>query len=398
MGNVPRVILLLESSRSSGRGLLRGVARYARLHGPWEFCWEPHGLREVWPRLRALEAQGIILRDIDRVKDAAELGIPTVVVGHSRKEIGGWVNVVTDSARVGQLAAAHLLGCGLRHFAYCGDQAQPWSKARAASFRRHLAAERNAVDFFRPAGASAPRLRAALKQWLQALPRPVGLLAENDDFGQRVVEACKAAGLRVPDDVAVLGVDNDELVCEFSAPPMSSVALNFERAGYESAQVLERLMQRRAVHTRKILVQATQVVARQSTDLLATDDPAVARALRFIREHTQQRVSVPDVARAAGVSRRTLEKRFSAVMNRSVLGEIRRVSCDRIAQLLTETHLPVARIAEALDFESQQHVARYFRAEKHVTPLAYRKQHGHGWIDRSRESSGSRAGLRPPPS
>lgn len=376
MRKVPRVILLLESSRASGRSLLRGIADYARHHGPWEFYWEPHGLREVWPQLRTLDAQGIILRDVDRVKDVSALGIPAIVVGHSRKEIPGLVNVVTESKRVGHLAAEHLTGCGLQHFAYCGDCNNPWSRERSASFRQQLATRGHDVEFFRPPTTNAQQVRPALKRWLLSLPRPVGLLAENDDYGEQIIETCKIAGIRIPDEVAVLGVDNDELVCELSAPPMSSVALNFERAGYESARALERLMQRQPVHARTILVQATHVVARQSTDILATDDPAVVKALHFIREHAQKTMSVTDVARAAGVSRRTLEKRFRAVVDRSVLKEIRCVRCDRIARLLTETNLSVARIAESLDFENQQHLARYFRAEKDTTPLAYRKQHG----------------------
>lgn len=376
MKKVPRVILLLESSRASGRSLLRGIAHYARYHGPWEFYWEPRGLGEVWPQLRTLDAQGIILRDVEGVKDVAALGLPAVVVGHSRKEVPGLVNVVTDSERVGELAAEHLVGCGLRNFAYCGDQATPWSKNRGESFARSLKGKGFEVDVYRPAGAKGPQGRVALRRWLQALPRPVGLLAENDDYGQRVMEICKTAGIRVPDEVAVLGVDNDELVCEFAAPPMSSVALGFERAGYESARVLERLMRHRPVAARTILVAATHVVARQSTDILATDDPVVGKALRFVREQSQRMIGVAEVAQAAGVSRRTLEKRFRAVMKRSVLKEIRGMRCERIARMLTETNLPVARIAEALDFNNQQHVARYFRAEKKMTPLGYRKKNG----------------------
>ncbi len=376
MRKVPRVILLIESSRASGRSLLRGIAHYARHRGPWEFYWEPRGLGEVWPRMRALEAQGIILRDVEGVKDVAALGIPAVVVGHSREAIPGLANVVTDSARVGQLAAEHLFGCGLRHFAYCGEQSTPWSQERGRSFRENLATKGLPVAFYRTTGVKSPQARFALRRWLQSLPRPAGVLAENDDYAQRVMESCKSAGIRVPDEVAVLGVDNDELVCEFAAPPMSSVALDFERAGYESAQVLERLMLHRSVPARPILVVATRVVARQSTDILATDDPAVGRALRFIREHSQKMISVGEVARASGVSRRTLERRFHAVMDRSVLKEIRQRRCERIARLLIETNLSVAQIAEALDFKNQQHVARYFRAEKQATPLHYRKQHG----------------------
>ena len=215
-----------------------------------------------------------------------------------------------------------------------------------------------------------------IADWLRSLPKPIGLMACNDDRGQHVIEACKLAGLRVPDEVAVIGADNDELVCELSDPPMSSVAVNFERAGYDSAELLAKLMAGRRSVSKAIVVSPTHVVARQSTNILAIEDAHVAKSLRFIRLHGREAIQVTDVVTASGLSRRVLEKRFRKLLGRSVLIEIRRVRVAQICRLLAETNLSVSQIADSLGYTSIEHIARYFRSEMKMSPLAYRKQHG----------------------
>jgi LacI family transcriptional regulator len=384
----PRVVLLLESSRASGRALLRGVARYAQLRGPWSFYWEPAGLNRAWPVLKKAGVDGIILRDVGKLEEVVASGIPAVVVGHSRTEVPGLVNVVTDSEAIGRMAAEHLLECGLRHFGYCGlarsgIERTPWSEQRAQSFAGRLAESGFGVEIFEPAeerkdrnSVPAPPLVRELEgiaRWLKRLPKPVGVMACNDDRGQQVIEACRLAGLAVPDEVAVIGVDNDELICGFSNPPLSSVALNFEKAGYESADALQRMFSGRRPVSRKILVHPTHVVMRHATNILAVDDPLVAGALRVIREQCERPLLVAEVARAVAVSRRVLEKRFRAVLARSILSEIRRARVNRIAQLLAGTTQSIAEIAGQLRFDGPQHIARYFRAEKGLTPREFRR-------------------------
>ncbi len=381
---IPKVALLLESSRAAGRALLKGVADYMHHHGHWSFYWEPGGLERAWPKLKSLDLQGIILRDVGKLEEVLAFGIPAVVVGHSRAEVPGLVNVVTDSATIGRLGAEHLLGCGFKHFAYCGMRSAPgertsWSKLREESFCQRLDEAGRVCHTYAMATAgqrSWQQERHAMIRWLRSLPRPCGLMACNDDMGKEVIEACKLGGLAVPDDVAVIGADNDELVCGLSDPPMSSVAINFERAGYEAAGVLDRLMGGAKRVPSRIVVRASDVVPRRSTDILAVEDPGLAKALRFIRDHARESISVSQAARVAGLSRRVLEKRFRRLLNHSALDEIRRVRTDQIARLLAQTELPVTQIADTLGFEDVQHFARYFHAVKGLTPLAYRKAHG----------------------
>jgi LacI family transcriptional regulator len=377
----PRVILLVESSRESGRALLCGVASYALHHGPWSFYWETRGLEKQSPALRALDAEGIIMRDIDGVEEVLAAGLPVVIVGHRRGEIPGAVNVITDSEAIGRMGAEHLLNCGFRHYAFCGYQECCWSETRCESFMRHLGEAGFSAHQFEVqaavTGAPWKNQRQAIARWLAPLPKPLALMACNDDLGQEVIEACKLAGLAVPDDVAVMGVDNDEVVCGLSNPPLSSIAVGFERAGYEAAHVLAALMRNRRRRAQsRIIVPATHVVPRRSTSILAVEDGCLAKALRVVRERVQDGVSVGEIARAAGISRRALEKRFRSLLGHSVLDEIRRVRTDHIARMLVETELPVAEIAAQLGFADVQHVARYFRSAKEMTPLSYRKAFG----------------------
>lgn len=359
--------------------MLNGIANYARCHGPWSFFWEPGGLEKVAPMLQTIKPDGIILRDMDRLRQIRAFGVPAVVVSHSHKEIPGLINVVTDSPKIGRMAADHLLKCGFKNFACFSYRRTPWARQRAQAFAQHLrAAGFEAREHLTqpPAQINWLKQRRAIARWLEMLPQPVGVMACNDDLGVQIMEACKLAGIAVPDAVGVIGADNDEVICGLADPAMSSVALNFERAGYESAQALDHLLRKRPGAPPQIIVQATHIVTRRSTDVVAVADAAMGAALRFIRDQTRGPVTVDEVARAAGLSRRVLERRFRREFNSSVQAEIRRVRTDRIARLLVETSLPVSDIAESLGFPDIRHFARYFRAWKQVSPMAYRRQMG----------------------
>ncbi len=322
---------------------------------------------------------GIILRDVDKLEEVLALGIPAVVIGHSKTEVPNLVNVVTDSSAIGQIGADHLQQYGFKHFAYCGYGTAPFSDLRQASFSRCLRKAGFEVQTHMASPlASSPwrEERRRMAAWLRSLPKPVGVMACNDDCGRQVIEACKLANLAVPDSVGVLGADNDEVVCGLSDPPLSSVAINFERAGYEAAAVLFRLLRQRRGVPSNIIVRATHVVARHSTDIAAATDPHVTKALQFIRDHARESVTVAEVFQAAGLSRRALEVKFRRELGCPIRKYICRVRTDQIVRLLVETDLPVGRIAESLGFPDVQHFARYFRADRHISPLAFRRSYG----------------------
>jgi len=391
MRNIPRVILLVETSRTFGRELLYGIARYSRNHGPWAFYKETGGLEtgnleRAIARLKNWGADGIIMRNPKRSNELIAMGLPTILVIHRREQPPGFPRIITDSPAIAHMAAEHLLDRGFRRFAYCGFDDMVWSQQRKHAFGRFITNAGYPVWAYEQPASARKRIwereQPILAAWLAELPKPVGLFACNDDRAQHVTEACKTAGLNVPEDVAIIGVDNDELVCDLADPPISSVALDTEMAGYKAAELLDRMMHGQAAETHDIVVHPTYVVTRQSTDILAIDDPDVARAIRFIRHNARRGIRVDDVAEAAALSRRVLEKRFRNLLNRSVHEEIRRVRVDQIATMLVETDLSIAEIAYRLGFPGVEHIARYFRKERHISPQAYRKAHGHRFTAR----------------
>jgi LacI family transcriptional regulator len=362
MSRLPKVILLIESSRASGRALLRGVADYSRHHGPWSFYWAPNGLEKVRPLLKAGDADGVLFRDTKATKQILGYGLPAVAVGHRQTEFAGLANVVTDSPGIGRMGAKHLAACGYRRFAYCGYAKTPMEHAVWSDIRRQFFSERIVAAGFEPPphyelsmdARDWPRQRRSLARWLNSLPKPVGLMACNDDCGRLVMETCKLLGLAVPDQVGVLGADDDEVVCGLTDPPMSSVDIDFERAGYDAAHALDRLMQGAKSVPSRITAAAARVVARRSTDFVAAQDAQLARALRFIRDHARSGLTAQQVALATGLSRRALERKFQTLLGRSLVEELARARTEQIARLLKETSLPVGEIAELFGFTDTQ--------------------------------------------
>ena len=386
MAEIPKVMLLLEKSRAYSRGLLRGIAKYSNLHGPWTFYEEPPfymnagGKKQSLNQLKDWGVDGIIMRDTEKTQPIISMGLPTIVTD-LRGEFSGSPIIKTNDLAIGKIAAEYLLKLGFGHFAFCGFDRVFWSTDRQDGFAKTIEQAGFEVSFYKQPRSRTKRLPANelifMADWLKSLQKPVGLMACNDDRARHVVEACKIAGLHVPEQVAVIGVDNDELICDFSNPRLSSMSLNLERSGYEAAELLDKLMAQKVKPAeQKITVQPTRIVPRQSTDILAIDDSDVANAVRFIRQNAKDRIQVSDVVDAVGVSRRGLERRFRKVLSSSVLDEIRRVRAEQVAQMLVETNLSIGQVSLALNFPSIEHISRFFSQEKGVSPLAYRKKYG----------------------
>ncbi len=382
----PKVALLVETSRGYGRDFLRGVMLYARLHGPWGFYVTPGDFVQALPRMRSWGGTGIIARvetpEVARAILASRL--PTIALGLSDEQLrpdnplARLSEFVSDSRGAGRMAAEHLLERGFRHYAYVGAADRVWSGRRQGSF-----SERIREGGFEPRVYSAPRTRRAaawereqpaLARWLGGLPRPVGVMACNDDRGREVLEACRDAGLRVPEEIAVVGVDNDELLCELADPPLSSVALNAEAGGYRAAALLDRMMRGQSRTPQRLLVEALHVVTRRSTDIVALDDPEVAAALHFIQDHANEPIAVSDIVEEVLISRRALELRFRKATGRTILAEIRRVRLERASRLLVETEHPISRVAEASGFGRASYLAQAFRQAFGATPARYRRR------------------------
>ena len=215
-----------------------------------------------------------------------------------------------------------------------------------------------------------------MADWLKSLPKPIGLMATNDYRARQVLDACEAAEILVPEGVAVLGVDNDEVACNLARPPLSSVNLNLRKTGYETAELLDKMMSEKQTEYQHITIMPTHVVTRESTDIMAISDPEVAEAVRFIRDNHGKLIQVADVARAVDVTIRSLQRRFRLALDRSVFDVISSSRMEYISRLLVETDWPISRIALDVGFSDVAHFVRRFRSVKAMTPLAYRKKFG----------------------
>jgi LacI family transcriptional regulator len=381
MKQIPKIVLLFDTARECGRGFLFGVAKYASLRGPWALYTNPIRYVDSARKSRLIynlqdsKIDGIIVGDerMPEVKLPEE--VPTIVLP-IKESAPNLSNIVADNSKIGSMAAEHLLERGFRHFAYCGFKGIFWAVERAHAFRERIRKAGYETHVFEQAHKKGPRSWeaeiSAISKWLVSLPKPVGLMACNDDLSQTVVEASKISGLYVPEEVAVIGVDNDMLLCVLSTPSLSSIALNFVKAGYKSAEFLDQMMDGKTVPKRLSVIRPTHIITRQSTDVMSIKDAEVASAVRFIRDHSSEIIQVRDVVEQASLSRRALEQRFKEELGRSIYAEIRRARAERIAQLLAETDMTICDIALQLGYSSVAHIGRFFRQEKGMSPSEYR--------------------------
>jgi LacI family transcriptional regulator len=383
----PRVALLIESSRAYGRGLLLGVAKFVREHGRWSIFLQERSLGDVSPSwLQDWEGDGIIARVENRPMAEAirRLGLPAVDVRYLLPKLK-MPSIRTDDEAVARVASEHLLERGFRHFAFCGFDGADYSDIRRNSFAERIAEAGFRCHTFED--PQKPRRASTLEyeehglkyedlvaSWLKGLPKPIGLMACNDIRGQQVLNACRAIGVAVPDEVAVIGVDNDEVLCDLSDPPLTSVVPNTERIGYEAAALLNRMMAGARAPKHPIFIEPAGIVTRRSTEVLAIEDRHIAAAIRFIREHASEGIDVSDVLRAVPLSRSTLERRFARALGRSPKDEILRVRLNRAKQLLAQTDFSLAMVAEKVGFEHTEYLSVIFKKKTGLTPGQFRAQ------------------------
>ncbi len=382
-----RVLLALSPIwEESAAKILKGVAQYQRAGETWETYWDNEGLsltKASW--FANGRWDGVISRHTNKlqVECCANAGIPLVDVNNAIPFVGT-PNVVLDNVAVGRLGGEHFIDRGLRHFAFCGFGNQPWSCDRCAGFRDALATVGHSSAIFETeypefyAQEVNPRWHGAeitaITAWIETLPKPVGVMACNDFRALDVLRAARDAGLRVPEEVAVLGANNDEARCELAIPPLSSVATNHLRSGFLAAEALDRLMRGQSIEGLDLCVDPVEVITMQSTDVLAVDDRRVSAAARFIQQNACRGVTVDEVCRHAGIARTQLEEKFRRHFARSPQADIRRVQLARIKQLLQDTDLTLNAIAELTGFAHPEYMIVFFKRTTGESPGRYRRK------------------------
>ncbi len=382
-----RVILLVESTSSYGRGCLRGIARYARAHGGWTFKRRifktnvPVTLQE----LRGWAGDGVIARiESDRLGGILrELGLPTVDLRNA-VQVPGFGGVYTDDRRVVELAIEHFVSNGLKHLAFCGYPGVDFSEARQRAFEqidapgceKHVYAAPHDRHWATRRGPEAQREApdvGAIASWLLQLPKPTGVLACNDTRGLHLLEACEAAGVRVPFDVAAVGVDDDDVLCELCNPALSSVAPNVEAIGFDAASLLNRLMDGQPPPDAPILIPPIALEVRESSDSTALADPVLIQAVQFMRTRAGEGINVQDVVAHVGTSRSTFERQCQHHLGCTPHEFLMRCRIDRVERLLAATDYSLAQIAHMSGFQSCSYMISVFRARAGQTPSQYRR-------------------------
>ncbi|HEV2454711.1 MAG TPA: XylR family transcriptional regulator [Verrucomicrobiae bacterium] len=396
-GKRRQVALLIDFSRWYGRRILLGVAKFVREHHEWSVQSEEWRWSDPVPYwIKNWKGDGIIawLETPELGEMIRNLGVPAVDV---RGSSGcGLPLIDTENEVVANLAAEHFMQRGFRHYAFCGFVGANYSDSRSHWFRQRLARAGFTCDVYEPPEISRNTQTIELEKrgllfqedlgrWLKSLPKPVGIMACNDIRGQQVMNACRRVELLVPEEVAVIGVDNDELFCELSDPPLTSIALDTLRIGYESAALLEQMMSGKAPPTEAILIPPKGIITRRSTDVLAMEDRQLAAGARYLREHAFEAISVNDMARAAGMSRRVFERRFVAQVGRGPKAEVLRLRIERVKELLADTDWPLAQISERTGFKHSEYLHTVFTQKTGSTPgkfrAAARAANGEGSFD-----------------
>lgn len=378
-----RIALVVETSLVYGRRILRGITSYLHLHRNWSIFLDQRDDQSPIPAwLEHWQGDGVICRmtNVRLAEALAKLRVPIIDLNDYLDL--GLLRIRSDHIAIGRLGAKHLLERGFRQFGFCGFSGfgeEEWASRRRDGFVHMVEAAGHSSSvcespWSRRHSRPWETEQKKLADWLKSLPKPVGIMTCNDMRGQQVLDACRSVELPVPDQVAVIGVDNDEMLCDLCEPPLSSVIPNPAQIGFKAASLLDELIAGKHFSQREWLVEPLGVFTRQSTDVLAIDDPDIAAAVQFIRESASKGATVRDVLEHVAISRSLLDRGFRKYLGRTVEAEIRHAQIKRVTELLLETDLPLARIACLAGYEHPEYMNVVFKRETGKTPGQFRRE------------------------
>lgn len=379
-----RLILLTDFTEAFAHNLLRGILEYSKGREPWVVCRMPpsykqaNGIPGVLEWAKKWEVDAIIAQfdDTDEVELFRQNGI-IALAQDFKSRFSVIPNITSRYKQTGQMAADFFLQKGFRNFAFYGYKDVVWFEERCMGFRDRIVEKGFGDCFFEYQKQSLENLwyyeSEPVANWIKSLPRPVALMACDDTQGNKIMELCRVLGIKIPEEVAVLGVDNDEIICGLSDPPLSSVNLNIVKGGYEAARLIERLLRDKDAISEDVVIQPVTIVNRLSTDIYATDNPVILTALKYIHQNLVNKISVEDIVRQVPLSRRLLEIRFKQVTGQPIYQYISNLRMERFAQLLLANTEPVADLAVQVGLADAKNLARQFKEWKGCTPVEYRK-------------------------
>jgi len=377
------VALILRTRLEENIGILNGIATYERQNADWHFFLDDQSMsvsNHEWLFRRKWD--GVICRHINPslLEECKRRGVPAVDLEDSPHRIPGIPKFRPDNLALGNMAAEHFIDRGFRRFAFCGFENEVWACERRRGFVEGVRAVGHNCEVMEtiytqqltPDWDMAEQLR--IGQWLASLEHPVAVMACNDLRALQVIAAAHMAGLGIPEDVAILGVNNESVRATLSHPPLSSVPVNTFDWGYRAGAARQLLVEGNPVPA-ETFIDPLPVVVRRSTDILAVEDQAIAEALKIIQAEATGALRVDDLARRVGLSRSLLERRFRKFIRRSPQEEIRNVKINLAKQLLLDTEKPLAEIAEDIGFEHPEYLSVMFKRLTGSSPRDFRQRH-----------------------
>ena len=376
MPKPPHILNLVPLTRASGRDFIAGFTEYANRHTQWRFHWEPRGLTALKNPWESYGFDAIVSWDHSAIAPLVEAGIPTILLSDQLEENRGTIQVTTDDQAAASAIARLFDFKGFHYFAFLGYQNRIWSRRREKHFKETAAALGRSPFCLNLEGelvnGDDECNREELHDWLESLPGKTAIMAANDDLGSVLIRSFQELGHKIPDDHIVVGIGNDQVICEMTYPALSSAPLHFRAAGSEAAKKLDAIFNKTATAASNILCATGSVVERRSSENTAINDPTVARAIAYLNQTRHCPIAVDEVAAAAGVSRRVLEIRFKEHLSTTIAAYHRELRANYISALLEQKDSNLEQVAEESGFHSAAELSRFFKAMKSESPSTYR--------------------------
>lgn len=379
-----RVLILIDYSSEFSRRLLKGLIQYSKDHGPWMFYRLPtyyktlHGKEGIVEWAREWKADAIIARwDHEGTNLLATLNIPVLLQNYKERS-SYFSNLTGDYIGTGEMAAKFFIKRRYRNFAFYGNKGVVWSRERAEGFRREVEKSGGNYYYFESENLSGEEWSnhyIELDEWLLSLPKPVGIFACDDSFALRISQFCTLNNIRIPEEISLLGVDNDELICHLSDPPISSIVTDVEKGGYEAGRLIDRMISGEIKEPFNIIIQPTRFELRKSTEKYDISNEYISQVVNFIEDNFITDIDIEGLTELVPLSRRNLEVKFKEEMGTSIYQFILSCRIDYFAHLLLTTDRTLFDLALESGFNDCKNIARFFKKMKGCTPVEYRKKY-----------------------
>lgn len=379
-----RVILLTDFGEEYSNNLLEGIVKYSRETRPWALCKMPlsfrdvHGVEGVIRWAKEWKADVVIgqFYNSDNVELFREEGI-LAIAQDFKKRFSNIPNITGNHVKAGEIGAQHFIQKGFVNYAFLGVKNVVWSFERSQGFKKELKRNghlENYHEYLKDEDEGLWYYAESLKQWLVNLPKPIAIMACDDNQAKHIAEICSLIGITIPNEISLLGVDNDKMICLLSDPPLSSINQNTIKGGYEAAKLIDSLIDNPQLPWKDIVVEPTYITTRTSSDIYSTSNPYVSKVIDFIHKHISEKITVDMLVELVPISRRSFETLFREVVGDSIYGYILNLRIDKFSAELISTDKPIINIALDLGYVDYKNISRQFKAQKGCTPSEYREK------------------------